>query len=152
MDKKLVSVEDYARPDQLPPEQLKQAEDGHRAQVEEAKARQKARDTEAALPDDKKEVRTPARETRWDSLVGACAVLSLERAFLRSEQNREQPVTTLAADARARCWPQLRRRGTHPLESTPRAPPSAQMLAGLRAKFPDMPIEWGNTQDLTGGT
>ena len=59
VDKELVSVQDYARPDQLPPEQLMQAEEGHWAQVQDAKARQKAKDTEAGLSDDKKEV--PAR-------------------------------------------------------------------------------------------
>ncbi|KAL1518714.1 hypothetical protein AB1Y20_003001 [Prymnesium parvum] len=84
LDKGEVSVEDYVKPEQLPPEQRRQAEEGHREQVAAAKAeaeysvaRQKARETEEGLPAAQRE-----------------------------------------------------------------------LLSSLRAKFPDFPIEWGDSSDL----
>lgn len=63
LNKDVVSVEDYVRPDQLPAEQLRQAEEGHRNRVEQAmaeaaytRARQKAKEEEEALPSNQKEV------------------------------------------------------------------------------------------------
>ena len=64
LDTKQVSVEDYVRPDQMGPEQRRQAEEKHRTQVEYAKAgeedkreKEAAKEREEVLPQSQKEVR-----------------------------------------------------------------------------------------------